>query len=57
MKRYVHRNGSGWITGTTTVYEDGEGPSIGETLMTVLYGAIALGAIWYVYKMFEPFLK
>jgi hypothetical protein len=57
MRRMVHRNSSGFIEGTTTIYEEGEGPGFGELLTTILCGAIMLGFLRYVYVVLAPFLK
>ena len=57
MRRMVHRNSNGFIEGTTTIYEEGEGPGIGETISAILYGLIALGGLYYCYKAFEPWLR
>ena len=55
MRRMVHCGSDGFIKGPTTIYEEGEDPGVGETLATIIYGVVAIGAIWYIYKMFEPF--
>ena len=56
MRRMVHRNSNGFIEGTTTIYEEGEGPGVGETLTTLICGAMMLGFLWYAFKVLAPFL-
>lgn len=57
MRRMVHRNSGGFIEGTTTIYEESEGPRFGELLMTILCGAFMLVFLRYVYVVLAPFLK
>ena len=57
MKRMVHYNKNGFVDRTTVVYEKDEGPTLLQQFAVVLYGAVALGTIWYFYNFFNVLMK
>lgn len=56
MKRFVHFNSNGFVKGSTKMYEKGEGCFIGEVIVILLTGAIALFGLLKIHEILSPWL-